>query len=78
MHKITDIPHVRSYNCGLAIFICSIIFSGWSIIVAAIIDNCKGWQIFVGIVQIITTPLIIGWVWAIIWGFKIWDKNRAS
>ena len=32
-------------------------------------------QFFVGLAQLILSPALIGWLWSLIWGFKIWGSE---
>ena len=75
--QICVVPNVGNYHLGLCIFICSFVFSGFATIAAAIIDRCNTLQIIVGAIQVLLSPTLFGYVWAIIWGFRIWDKHRV-
>ena len=64
---------------GVIIFICSILFSG---IPCMIIGCCKKkdcWNnIIVGFLMCLTTPIFIGWIWAIYWGYQMWKLSSMN
>ena len=69
-----DPPDARSYTIGLLLFLFTFFFPGITTMICAIIDDCRCNQIIVGILQLITTPLLVGYIWAIVWSCKSWGK----
>ena len=62
---------------ALVVLIVNIIFPGIGTIIAGYCDggintNCLG----VGILQMLTAWLIIGWIWSIWWGVQIYEKSK--
>ena len=59
---------------GLVILILAILAPGWSTIIAGVLSKNDEQQkngIIVGLIQIFTCWLLIGWIWAIMNGLKI-------
>ena len=38
--------------------------------------NCK--MLIVGLLQMVTAPLIIGWIWSILWGWELFQVSRRG
>ena len=73
------VPKAESKCVGVIFFILNIIIPGTGTIFAAINQNCIGVQIIVGILQFFSSPILfIGWVWSIIWGYKIFEKSGSQ
>ena len=73
------VPRAESKCAGVILFIFNIIIPGSGTIIGAINQNCIGIQIIVGIMQFFSAPILfIGWIWSIIWGFKIFDKSGPN
>lgn len=56
-------------------FILNIFFPGIGTIIAGIAGGCNGCAIIVGLLQLFTAWLIIGWIWSIWWGWLIFKKS---
>ena len=69
------VPRMENKCCGVILFILNILISGSGTIIGAIMNNCIGLQIIIGIFQFLLFPIIIGWIWSIIWGFQIFEKS---
>ena len=60
---------------GCCILICCILLSGWGTIYAACMaDRYEYLQVCIGFAQLFIP--IGGYIWAIIWGIKIYDKSQ--
>ena len=63
---------------GLIMFIINIFWPGFGTLFAACIgktDNSTD-QFIVGILQIFTSMCLVGWIWAIWWGYLIYQKAQ--
>lgn len=47
--------------------IVNILLPGWGVVIAGLLANDKV-DIILGLLQFLTCFLIIGWVWAVVWG----------
>ncbi|MFM7854958.1 MAG: hypothetical protein ACKO96_24285 [Flammeovirgaceae bacterium] len=64
---------------GVIILVLSILLSGWSTIIAGILakgDYVKP-AVVIGSLQLVTTPLLVGWLWAIYTGYTIWNNTKV-
>ncbi|CAB1106431.1 unnamed protein product [Ectocarpus sp. CCAP 1310/34] len=34
-------------------------------------------NVLVGILQMVTAPILIGWVWSILWGWELWQRRKT-
>ena len=64
---------------GLIFFLVNIILPGFGTMFSSLCDaggcNCNAF--IVGLLQLCTAPIFfIGWIWSIIWGWKIYEKSR--
>ena len=78
MHKQVQAIKLEK-NLGLIIFILSILIPGWSTIIAGFLasgDDVKKPAIIVGIIQVLTCWLLVGWVWSIINGWTIYKNSK--
>ena len=69
------IPKAENKYFGFFLLICNLLIPGSGTIIGAINNKCIGLQIIIGILQFILFPLLIGWLWSFMWGFKILDKS---
>lgn len=56
---------------ALIVLIVNIMAPGIGTMLAACFGSCKISTLLVGIVQLLTAPLLIGWIWAIVWSIKL-------
>lgn len=67
----------QSPNVGILCLILNIIFPGIGTIINSVVGGdflVKG--LVVGLIQLFTAFLIIGWIWSIWWGFLILKKSK--
>nr|CAG4714691.1 unnamed protein product [Naegleria fowleri] len=68
----------RCEGMGIVILLINFFFPGFGTILAALITSEKEKMqptLIVGILQIVTSWLLIGWLWAIWWGYKIMQAS---
>ncbi|CAB1102391.1 unnamed protein product [Ectocarpus sp. CCAP 1310/34] len=74
-----DPPTLRT-PLALAIFIVNIFLPGkrgvGTIIVGALACSCE--TLIVGLLQLFTSCIIIGWVWSIWWGWELLEVSRRT
>lgn len=80
-----DIPKVN-HCAGLVLLIVNCIFPGidshyinqigFGTMIGGLINNggCDCCIVLCGVIQLLTAPFIIGWVWSIIWGCRMWTS----
>ena len=76
-----DIPTVkRSPNGILALVLCILLGGLGTIIVGAIDDrgNNKKNIIILGVIQLVLSFILVGWIWAVIWGIMVFVRSDAS
>ncbi len=49
--------------------ICSVFFPGITQVCYGLVYGCDFSYVIVGLLQIILTPVLVGWIWSIWWGF---------
>ncbi|KAG2378203.1 hypothetical protein C9374_008346 [Naegleria lovaniensis] len=67
-------------SMGMIILIINFLFPGFGTILAAILTSEKEKMtstLIVGILQMFLSWLLIGWLWAIWWGYKIMQVSNA-
>lgn len=58
------------------LFIVNIFFPGIGTIINAVAcGSVNTTGVIIGIVQILTCWLLLGWIWSIIWGWFIYEKG---
>jgi hypothetical protein len=63
---------------GLIILVISVCLPGWSTIIAGVLaggDNLMP-GVVIGVLQFLTAWLLIGWLWSIFVGFKIYSNSK--
>lgn len=67
-------PEMNRMN-ALFVFVCSILFPGITQMFVALFHECDIAYFFVGLVQLVAAPVLLGFIWSILWG---WNGLRAS
>ena len=76
-----DIPTVkRTPNGILALVLCILLGGIGTIIVGAIDDrgNDKKSIIILGVIQFLLSFILIGWIWALIWGIMVFVRSTDT
>eukprot|EP00727_Mastigamoeba_balamuthi_P007023 m51a1_g2941 hypothetical protein (89) ;mRNA; f:603055-603754 len=65
---------------GLILGIVNILLPGIGVIIAGAIDGGEGGvvDIIIGLIQLVTCWLVIGWIWAIVWGILMIIRNLGD
>lgn len=73
------IPKVKNKKQAMMCFVINWFFPGVGTIIAGIIDNDDDTvpNIVMGVLQLLTAPILIGWIWAIWWGYMILKRNSG-
>ncbi len=62
---------------NLILFIMNIFLPGWGTMISSCISSSFSSTAFlVGLVQLLTCWLIVGWIWSIYWGYLIFKKSE--
>ena len=77
---VSDVPLVHKY---LSIFVAliNLIFPGFGTMIASCAssgESVSKTQLSIGLVQFLTSFVLIGWIWAIYWGYLIVKKAFAT
>ena len=78
MHaKVTAIK--LSSMMGLIVLILAMFLPGWSTIIAGVVAGSDYLMasIVIGVLQILTCWFLVGWLWAIYDGFKIFSNSSS-
>lgn len=60
----------------IVLFIVNILLPGVGTMVSACLSSrFNPLALVVGLIQFITAPILIGWIWSIIWGWLIFKKS---
>ena len=51
---------------------------GIGTIIGAAIGKCSNKAYLVGILQLILSVILIGWIWSILWGYFMFDKKAMK
>ena len=66
-------------SMGLIILVLAIFAPGWSTMIAGFLSKNESDRtpaIIVGLLQVLTCWLLIGWIWAILSGWKIYNNSK--
>ena len=74
-NELQVVPRVSMFLAIIS-FALNIIMPGFGTIVAscAVDDLVQKTQVAVGVLQFLTSVFIVGWIWAIWWGWLIFQK----
>ena len=72
---VASVPSMDK-TMALVMLIINIFFPGFGTIIGALVGKTSevGLQIVIGIIQLLTAWLLIGWIWAIWWGIIMVQK----
>jgi uncharacterized membrane protein (DUF485 family) len=74
--QIADINHVKA-PMGIILLILNIIIPGVGTFINGLMgDKIHLTTVIIGILQILTTFILIGWIWSIWWGILIFQKQK--
>jgi len=73
------VVHVKHPKMGVVVFICNIIWPGFGTVIAGFLagDEYIVNNLTVGILQFCTAWLLIGWLWSMYTGYKIYEVTRT-
>mmetsp|Transcript_16940 Transcript_16940/g.18857 ORF Transcript_16940/g.18857 Transcript_16940/m.18857 type:complete len:88 (+) Transcript_16940:62-325(+) len=63
---------------SLILGIINIFLPGIGVIVGGVIDGLNISHIIIGLIQLVTCWLVIGWLWAIIWGIIMIIRGASA
>jgi hypothetical protein len=76
MPFLSVIPRVGQIT-GILVLFLNIILPGVGSILAGLCGGSLG-CVVAGLLQMLLAPFIIGWVWSIVWGVKIWEYSHHT
>ena len=71
------VPQVKE-PWHLVLFIVNIILPGIGTLIGACMGDAKGTAYLVGFLQLLLSPIVIGWLWSILWGYFMFDKKAMK
>lgn len=76
----SGIPRGLSHNAALVILAINVFAPGFGTIISAFLSSeYKNDTVFVGILQLITSPLLgLGFFWAIAWSIRLYRKHSTA
>jgi hypothetical protein len=74
---ISEIP-ITNQLLSLTLLIINIFFPGIGTVIMSFLDGLKTRTLLVGIVQLFTSCIIIGYIWSIYWGIICIQKSKKS
>lgn len=63
-------PPTMNRASALGVFICTIFFPGITQIFVGIFNGCDLMYMLVGLVQLLAAPILLGFIWSIVWGWN--------
>ncbi|CAN0219372.1 unnamed protein product [Ectocarpus sp. 12 AP-2014] len=69
-----DPPVVRK-PLAFVLLVVNIFVPGLGTFIAGFL-TCTLKSAFTGVLQLVTAPIVVGWVWSIIWGWELWKQAR--
>jgi hypothetical protein len=71
-----NVPTVTRSPIGILALILNIVLPGIGTIVAGVIaKESMVRDIIIGVLQLVLSGLLIGWIWSVIWGVLIFQKS---
>ncbi|CBJ28924.1 expressed unknown protein [Ectocarpus siliculosus] len=68
-------PPVLRKPLAFVLLVINVFVPGLGTVIAGFL-TCKLKSIFTGILQLVTTSLVVGWVWSVMWGWELWTLAR--
>eukprot|EP00177_Eucheuma_denticulatum_P007333 GFKZ01013346.1.p1 GENE.GFKZ01013346.1~~GFKZ01013346.1.p1 ORF type:complete len:139 (+),score=12.89 GFKZ01013346.1:254-670(+) len=73
------LPEGVPYDFALIALVVNIFFPG----IGTMITSCFGTRVdastlLIGILQLFTAPILVGWIWAIVWGVNLTKKAKEE
>ena len=80
---MTDVPEVNIYVVPVHAFFNLVLPGiGTMIMTCASKENVSKTQLFIGVLQFLTSVFLIGWIWALYWSYlsgkKAWDQRQLE
>lgn len=72
---VLDVPRLPRKPWGILALVLNILPGG----VGTIVTGVKGKHtasIFIGVFQLLLVPVLLGWIWSIVWGVTIFRRSH--
>lgn len=70
-----NLPSIKRRPWGIICMVMNILLPGSGTFIAA--GNMEETRLFThGVLQVVLTPLLVGWLWSIVWGVLLFTKSR--
>ena len=77
MLRVTKIGVLKTPNEGLAVFVVNCLAPGIGTLYTAVRGGFFWNNAVIGVVQILTAPILIGWLWSMLTGYMVWNKAKG-
>lgn len=72
---MVNLPSIKRRPWGIIVLVMNVLLPGSGTFIAA--GNMEERRLFVhGVLQVVLTVVLVGWLWSIVWGVLLFVKSR--